>query len=44
MSIESSKDVVAEVPVEELAVGLSRWRTDMFWRTDIGKAKRLSNR
>jgi hypothetical protein len=30
LSIESSKAVVAEVPVEELAVGLSRWRTDMF--------------
>ena len=30
LSIESSKAVVAEVPVEALAVGLSRWRTDMF--------------
>ena len=30
VSIESSKAVVAEVPVDELAVGLSRWRTDMF--------------
>ena len=30
VSIESSKAVVAEVPVEALAVGLSRWRTDMF--------------